>query len=213
MQHLRSALDLDQALQFLAETDPLMAQALAHVGPPRLRKRSGGFAGLLTTLISQQVSVAAAASIENRLLSVMGEATAEAFLALSASQLRQCGVSAQKQRYITALAQAVSSGDLNFRKLSRRSDEEIDAALRAIPGIGPWTVNIYLMFSLRRADIFAAGDLALQEGYRRLAGLVERPSGEALSQISEKWRPHRSAAALVLWRFYANIPKSRATRA
>ena len=207
MQHLRTARDLDTALTFLAEQDRLIAQAITEVGPPVLRKRRTGFAGLMSILIGQQVSVAAAQSIENRLVATMGKTTPEAFLALSVEQCRACGLSVQKQRYLRALAEALVSGQLRLSRLAQCDTEEVSAALQSIPGIGPWTADMYLMFIMRRADIFAPGDLALQEGYRRLASVSQRPTPKDLGEIALRWMPFRSAAALVLWRYYTLGPK------
>ena len=204
MQHFRTANALDDALDHLAYGDADLARAMSLAGRPSLRPVKSGFGGLVTTLISQKVSVAAARAIENRLQAAVPSLTPEAILALGPEQARACGLSAQKYSYLQALAKAVVDGSVRFNRLARAPDDEVCATLTAVKGIGPWTANIYLMFSLRRADSFAAGDLALQEGYRRLKGLEHRPTPHYLENAAEAWRPYRAAAALILWRYYSH---------
>ena len=204
MQQFRSAAALDEALDQLARQDADLARAMALTGRPRLRPAKRGFRGLVTTLISQQVSVAAARAIEGRLEAAVVDITPQAIINLDPRQAKACGLSAQKYRYLQELASAIESGSLRLNRLSRAPDDEVYDALTAIKGIGPWTANIYLMFSLRRCDSFAAGDLALQEGYRRLKNLDQRPSAADLERLSEVWRPYRAAAALILWRYYSH---------
>lgn len=204
MQHLRSSRALQKALDHLSQTDADIAQAIAVAGRPQLRERRDGFSGLVSILISQQVSTAAARAIEARLFSHLPDISPAAILALQADAARACGLSAQKYKYIQGLAHAIHSGTLKIDQLQEAPDEEVRASLTAIKGIGPWTADIYLMFCLRRADSFAPGDLALQEGLRLLKNLPERPRAIDLETYAEIWRPHRAAAALVLWRYYAH---------
>lgn len=204
MQQFRSAAALNEALDHLAREDADLARAMTLAGRPRLRSAKPGFRGLVTTLISQQVSVAAARAIEGRLEAAIDDITPRAILDLDPPVAKACGLSGQKYRYLQELASAIESGSLRLNRLSRAPDDEVYDALTAIKGIGPWTANIYLMFSLRRCDSFAAGDLALQEGYRRLRGLDQRPTSVDLERYSEAWRPYRAAAALILWRYYSH---------
>ena len=204
MKYIKTQKDLNMALDELVAIDPDMSRALCEAGSPTIRKSKVGFPGLFSTLISQQVSVAAAQSIETKVSACLPEVSAEAFLNLSEAEARTNGLSAQKYKYLSGVAAAIISGALDIKALSRASDEEVQRRLLALKGIGPWTANIYLMFGLQRADIFAAGDLALQEGYRRLVGLDTRPDTTAFNLIALKWQPYRSAAAYMLWRYYGH---------
>jgi DNA-3-methyladenine glycosylase II len=181
----------------LAGQEPRFAQALRLTGPLPLRLRPDGFGALLEAIIGQQVSVASARAIMARLHSAglteraqMAQADDEA--------LRACGLSRQKIRYALALSRA----DLDYDALREMPTEAVLTRLVALPGIGNWTAEIYAMFSLGRADVFAPGDLALQEAARRLFDLAERPKEKQLRQMSEQWAPWRSVAARILWAYY-----------
>ena len=203
MRHLRRRADLVHALEHLTHRDKALARAYDLVGAPPLRRAQGGFAALVSLLISQQVSRAAARSIEARLTEACDHTlTPEAYLSLDTIELRRIGLSGQKQRYITILADAVACGALRPHVLARLSDADVHAQLTALTGIGTWTAANYLMFSLSRADIFPAGDLALQEGYRHLMGHKTRLDARALGVRAVRWKPYRSAAALLIWKYY-----------
>lgn len=182
---------------WLAARDPRFADALGRVGPLPLRRRDGGFAALYGAIVSQQVSVASANAIWAR-LTAAGFTESEGVAAASDDALRACGLSRQKIRYGRALAQA----GIDFDALTRMSTDDVVATLVAVPGIGRWTAEIYAMFSLGRADVFAPGDLALQEAARILFGLNARPSEKHLRQMAEAWQPWRSVAARLLWAYY-----------
>ncbi|NGQ93092.1 DNA-3-methyladenine glycosylase 2 family protein [Rhodobacter sp. HX-7-19] len=188
---------------WLAARDPRMARALALVGPLPLRRRADGFEALLSAIVSQQVSVASANAIWARLEAaglcdpaVMAEASEEV--------LRGVGLSRQKARYGQALARA----GIDFPAFRELGDAEVVAVLVAVPGIGRWTAEIYAMFALGRADVFAPGDLALQEAARLLFGMAERPSERALRAMAEDWSPWRAVAARLLWAYY-RVAKDR----
>jgi DNA-3-methyladenine glycosylase II len=147
--------------------------------------------------VSQQVSVASAAALWAR-LEAAGLTTAEAVAASDEASLRACGLSRQKIRYGLALARA----DLDYARLRAAPDDEVIGALLALPGIGRWTAEIYAMFSLGRADVFAPGDLALQEAARLLFDLPGRPYEKALRAMAADWSPWRGVAARLLWAYY-----------
>jgi DNA-3-methyladenine glycosylase II len=182
---------------WLAAREPAFAGALAQTGPLPLRRREDGFAALFDAIVSQQVSVASAAALWAR-LEAAGLTTAEAVAASDESSLRACGLSRQKIRYGLALARA----DLDYARLREAPDDEVIGALLALPGIGRWTAEIYAMFSLGRADVFAPGDLALQEAARLLFDLPGRPYEKALRAMAADWSPWRGVAARLLWAYY-----------
>jgi len=192
---------------WLAAQEPRFAQALVLTGPLPLRRRPDGFAALLDAIISQQVSVASASAVWRRLEGA-GLTEAAALAAAPDDALRACGLSRQKMRYSRALAQA----GLDYAALRDAPDAEVIATLVALPGIGRWTAEIYAMFSLGRADVFAPGDLALQEGVRRLFDLSERPPEKALRQMAEAWSPWRGVAARLLWAYYQHATQREGSR-
>lgn len=192
-----------EGADWLARSEPRFAEALALCGPPPLRRRAGGFDDLLGAIVSQQVSVASARAIKARLESA-GYTHPAPILAASDDALRGCGLSRQKARYIRALAEA----GIDFDALTHAPESEILETLTAVPGIGRWTAEIYVMFSLGRADVFAPNDLALQEAARLLFGLPERPREASLRKMAEAWSPWRTVAAGLLWHYYHHA-KSR----
>lgn len=195
--------DVAEGAAWLGLHHPAFQRVLDEAPPLELRRRPDGFGGLLSAIISQQVSVASANAIWRRLEGA--GLTARAAMAKAEDEpLRAAGLSRQKQRYARALAQS----DIDFDALRRLPQDEVESILVAVPGIGRWTAEIYLMFALGRADVFAPGDLALQEAARLLFALPERPNERALRKLSDEWRPWRSIAARALWAYYA-LEKSR----
>lgn len=188
---------------FLARLDPRFADALDKTGPLPLRLRKDGFAALLDAIVSQQVSVAAADAIWGRLKSA-GLTGPRKIMWSSDDDLRACGLSRQKIRYARALADA----RIRYPALREMPTDHVIDTLVEVPGIGKWTAEIYAMFSLGRADVFAPGDLALQESARVLFGLDERPTEKALRAMAEKWSPWRGVAARILWAYY-HVAKDR----
>lgn len=188
---------------WLATADSRFAAALTLVGELPLRRRADGFEALLDAIVGQQVSVASARAIWGR-MEAAGLTSAIGMAAASDEALRMVGLSRQKARYGRELAQA----GLNFDALRLLPDDEVVAALVAVPGIGRWTAEIYAMFALGRADVFAPGDLAMQEAARLLFDLPARPSEKALREMSLAWSPWRSVAARILWAYYL-LAKSR----
>ena len=188
---------------YLAAAEPRFAHALERIGDVPLRRRADGFEALLGAIVSQQVSVASADAIWGRLCDA-GLNAADPVRKASDDDLRACGLSRQKIRYAKALADA----GLDFASLRGQPDEDVVSSLVAIPGIGRWTAEIYAMFSLGRADVFAPGDLALQESVRILFEIDGRPSEKALRAMAEAWSPWRAVAARILWAYY-RVAKDR----
>jgi DNA-3-methyladenine glycosylase II len=198
-----TAAQLHAALDALAALEPGIKQALAVTGYPDERIREPGYATLLRTIVGQQVSVAAAASVWNKLEALIGpECPPDKLLAQDFDTLRACGLSRQKQGYARSLAELVLSGELPLNALPA-DDEEAIAYLTHVKGIGRWSAEIYLLFAEGRTDIWPAGDLAVQEGVGRLLKLDARPSEKDIRVIAERWRPYRGAAAIFTWHIYA----------
>jgi DNA-3-methyladenine glycosylase II len=192
-----------EGAEWLASREPRFAYALENVDPLPLRREPDGFAALLRAIVGQQVSVASARAIWGR-LEAMGLTEAAAMAAATDDDLRAAGLSRQKMRYGRALAEA----GIDFNGLRDVSDAEVVRTLVAVPGIGVWTAEIYAMFALGRADVFAPGDLALQEAARMLFGLEKRPKDKDLRVMAEDWSPWRSVAARILWAYY-RVAKER----
>jgi DNA-3-methyladenine glycosylase II len=188
---------------WLARAEPRFAHAIDLVGTVPLRRRPDGFAPLLSAIVSQQVSVAAAGAIWGRLTDA-GLTAPDPILAAPDEALRACGLSRQKVRYARALAAA----GIDFDALRATPDDHLVAHLTAVPGIGRWTAEIYAMFALGRADVFAPADLALQESARLLFDLPDRPREAALRRMAAAWSPWRAVAARVLWAYY-HVAKQR----
>jgi DNA-3-methyladenine glycosylase II len=190
------------AARELAARDQLLANIYATHGDPPLWQRASGFRTLVHIILEQQVSLGSAKSMLNRLEADIQPFTPERFVELGDAHLRGLGVTRQKSSYLLHLAESIVSGELNFRKLSRLSDDQVLVQLTGIKGIGSWSANIYLLMAMRRADIWPAGDLALAVAIKELHGLDARPSPEELERIAEQWRPYRAVAARMLWQYY-----------
>ncbi|MBW4982107.1 DNA-3-methyladenine glycosylase 2 family protein [Mameliella sp. CS4] len=200
---IRSEACVAEGADWLAAREPRFAFALDRTGPLPLRLRPDGFAQLLSAIVSQQVSVASARAIQAR-LEAAGMVTPEAVASVSHDDLRALGLSRQKATYALALAEA----GIDFEALREMPTQAVIERLVAVKGIGVWTAEIYAMFSLGRADVFAPGDLALQEGARVLFDLPERPREKALREMARDWAPWRSVAARALWAYY-HVEKNR----
>ncbi len=199
-----SAAAIKQGLDAVAQREPGFARALERAGYPEPRLRATGYGTLLRTIVGQQVSVAAAASMWRKLEAHIGEDLAlDRVLESSFDELRACGLSRQKQGYIRSLCELVVSGQLDFDALPA-DDEEAIAELTRIKGIGRWSAEIYLLFAEGRPDIWPAGDLAVQAGLHKLLDLPERPSEKLTREMAEAWRPYRGATAIFTWHCYNN---------
>lgn len=197
---------IHQALDTLAARDADIARALAEVGYPAPRNREPGFAALLSIITGQQVSVSAAAAIRGRLGEAVTPLTPENFLAAGEETLRAVGLSRRKVEYGRGVAEAMQSGALDTDKLGAMDDETVVAALTALRGLGRWSAEIYMLFALRRPDVWPAEDLAIQEALRRLKGLDTRPARAESEAIVAPWQPWRGVAALFLWHYYKGAP-------
>ena len=193
---------LHAAAAELAASDPLLAEALAVGGPPKLRRRPPGFPGLVAVVCGQQLSVAAAQAILARLEAALGPLEAAAFLAAKDDELRACGLSGAKVRTLRAAAEAVAAGTFDLGALAAAEPEAARRALTSLPGIGPWTADVYLLFCLGHADVWPAGDLALQVALGELLARPGRPSLRETEALAEPWRPRRGVAAFMLWAYY-----------
>ncbi len=197
-----SAERLKHGIDSLAAIEPRMAAALARVGYPEPRIRQPGYGTLLRTIVGQQVSVKAAASVFAKLEAAAGDAEdPRAVLALDAETMRACGMSRQKASYARSLAELTASGALRLDALPE-DDEAAIAELVKVKGIGRWSAEIYLLFAEGRGDVWPAGDLAVQIELGRVMGLEGKPSEAVTREIAEGWRPHRGAAAVFLWHHY-----------
>ena len=199
--------DVEEGAAHLRARCPRMAHALDLTEPLPLRRRPDGFAQLLSAIVSQQVSVAAADAIWRRMKQARLTGPRKIMWA-SDDDLRAAGLSRQKIRYARALAEA----RINYPRLRTAPTPEVIEILTEVPGIGVWTAEIYAMFSLGRADVFAPGDLALQEGARLLYDLPERPKERALREMAQDWAPWRSVAARLLWAYYAKAKQREGIR-
>lgn len=190
------------ALRELADRDEDLGRVLATLGPPPFWQRPPGFPTLVHLILEQQVSLASARAVFDRLRAALGELTPPAFLTLDDAALRGLGFSRQKTRYCRLLAQAVGEGDLDLDGLTGLDDEGVHEILVRLPGIGRWTTSVYLLMALRRPDAWPVGDLALQVAAQQVKGLGGRPSAAELETLGEPWRPWRAVAARVLWHHY-----------
>jgi DNA-3-methyladenine glycosylase II len=198
----------------LHRADPVMAHLIDDFGGPlpaadRRGRPDDPYGALVRAITGQQLSVKAAAAIWNRLLARFGgrTPTPEQILADDPEELRiACGFSHAKVAYLRSLAEHVRDGELHLDRLGELPDGEVVRELTAIKGIGEWTAHMFLMFTLRRPDVLAAGDLGVRNAAMRAYGLEKPPSPAALEALAEPWRPYRTRACLYLWRILDNEP-------
>lgn len=200
-----------KGVRALTRSCPHMRMMRSMTGVPSVRRHASGFEGLARIVVGQQLSLASAQAIWDRLHQAVQPMSAEAFLAMSDEALRTAGLSKGKVRTLRALSEAVVAG-LDLDSLAHAPEEDVHAALTALPGIGPWSADIYLLFCLGRADAFAAGDLALQIAVANALKLDERPSQDELFAIAERWRPWRGVAAHLIWAYYKVAGRQPGTR-
>ena len=190
------------AARSLARKEPRFRHVIKSHGLPPMWAREPGFATLVFIILEQQVSLASARAAFEKLQAVLGTVTPDVFLALDDAQLKTIGFSRQKMRYGRELAHAVQAGLLDLDALLTMDDDDVRATLTKLPGIGNWTVDVYLLMVLLRADVFPKGDLALLIAAHRLFDLPARPTPDEIEVMAEAWRPHRAVAARLLWHFY-----------
>jgi DNA-3-methyladenine glycosylase II len=203
-----------KSLAIAAESVALMdrdfARTLATLGPPPLWEREPGFVTLVHIILEQQVSLASADAMFQRLKKNIKLLTPETVIAAGEPFLRSFGVTRQKSAYFINVAQAIQSGGLDLEALWRVSDEIAIEKLMSVKGIGQWTAKIYLLMALRRPDVWPEGDVALATAFKNLKGRLERPTQPELSEIALAWRPHRATAARMLWHYYLSGMKEEA---
>jgi DNA-3-methyladenine glycosylase II len=192
---------LRRAVKTLARQCPIIETAHARVGVPAWRTRQRGYAGLARIIAYQQLSTKAAGRIWGRVDVLLGKVTPKGVLAADIDALRACGLSRPKIAHIRSIAEAVESGALNLKRVAKASDEDAQAELVAVKGIGPWTADVYLMFCLGRWDVFPHADIGLSEAYRMITGERKRHPPKTFLKTGERWRPYRGVAAHMLWSY------------
>jgi DNA-3-methyladenine glycosylase II len=198
----------------LAASDPVMADLVDRLGEWTIGDRRRGlpkpdaYGALLRTIVGQQLSTKAARTIHERVLGLFGgrTPTPEELLAVSEEDLRGAGLSGRKVTYIRDLAAHVQDGELELDRLDELSDEEVIEEIVAVRGLGRWSAEMFLMFHLERPDVFSGGDLGLRRAIQVAYGLEEMPTPDEADERAERWRPHRTLAAVYLWESLANNP-------
>jgi len=198
--------DVAAGLAHLREADPRLAAVIERAGEVPLRRRTGGYEGLAEIVVAQQLSKAAADTIWRRLMERLDPVGPQAVLAVAEEDLRVCGLSRPKIRTLRALAEAAVA-DFRFDELAELPADEAIASMTALHGVGRWTAEVYLLFCCGHADIFPAGDIALQNAVGHAFEMEERPPEKALRAIAEEWSPWRGVAARLFWRYYAVTTK------
>ncbi len=193
---------VQKAVRQLSKVDPVLRRVIRDVGPFTLKPDKGGYGILVRSILSQQISTSAATTIRTRLQSLLpaGKLAAKSIDALTDEQLQSVGISQQKRGYLRDLTRCTLDGTLNFRRIATQPDDDVVETLIQVKGIGRWTAQMYLMFSLGRPDVFAVGDLGIQNAMKRLYELDAKPKHSDLESIAAPWTPHRSIASWYLWR-------------
>ncbi len=196
----------DAAARALARIDPAFRRLMRAVGPFAPEVHRDAFVTLLGSIVHQQISMSAAASIQARLIAMCEETglTPAAVYALSTARLRKTGLSRQKTEYVRGLAKAFLPGGLTTRRLRAMDDDEVIRHLTELHGIGVWTVQMLLIFCLERLDVWPADDFGLRSAVQRWLGLAELPKRREMNEIGERWRPQRTCATWYLWRSLEN---------
>ena len=193
---------LADATKTLATFDDDLARILSRFGGPPLWARRPGFVTLIRIILEQQVSLASARAIYRRLAESVDPLTPDRLIETGSTRLRSLGLTRQKTAYCLNVAEAIETRALDLRQVGRSDDDTAMSLLIEIKGVGPWTAECYLLMALRRPDVWPAGDIALATAVQEVKGLRQRPSPQQLTRIAENWRPHRAAAARMLWHHY-----------
>jgi DNA-3-methyladenine glycosylase II len=202
---------LAEAVRALSERDPRLGELIARVGPCGIHASRGGpdpardhFMGLITAIVSQQLSSKAAMTILGRVKALAGDPSAlpdpASLLALPEDRLRTAGLSGAKTASVRDLSGRVARGELNLAALDAMDDEAVIEALCAVRGVGRWTAEMFLMFRLGRMDVLPVADLGIQKGVQSLFGLRKRPTPDRMRALTKSWRPYRSVGCWYLWR-------------
>ena len=190
-----------KAIQHLKLADPVLATIIEQVGPFRMTYTDPVFGSLVRSIVYQQLSGTAAATIFGRLLAATGQPiTPAAILQLSFDEMRSLGLSKQKATYIRDLAEKTAAEDVIFEQFSRMTNDQVISRLTAVKGIGIWTAQMFLMFSLRRPDVLPCGDLGIRNAVQKAYGLAEPATPAVVEEIGGRWRPYCSVASWYLWR-------------
>jgi DNA-3-methyladenine glycosylase II len=199
---------IDAATFEIARRDATLAAVIEQVGPCKLRPRRQRFASLVISIISQQISVAAARTIRGRLEDLLQPAGLEAaaIAALKLDELQAVGLSGRKASYVFDLATQVDSGELDLSQMGRNSNETVVESLCKVRGIGRWTAEMFMMFSLGRLNVLPRGDLGILNAIRDLYGLDEHPDNAFLDELEERWQPYATVASWYCWRSLDNEP-------
>jgi DNA-3-methyladenine glycosylase II len=202
---IESEADIAEGVEWLLGREPRFSRVIDTTGLPPLRRAPGGLPGLLRIITEQMISLKAADAIWQRIERELAPLDPPAILKRRHATLMKLGLSGAKSRTFHALARAAHKGEFKVDMLHQQSDEEAIAALIALPGIGPWTADIYVLSCLGRANAWPTGDLALQASAANLFGLAKRPDSRAMLHLAEDWRPWRSVAARLLWAHYRSL--------
>ena len=191
----------------LTQSDADLKSIVQSYGYPPMWSRPNTFESLVHIILEQQVSLASALSALNKLRDYVQQITPARVLLLTEEEFRACYCSRQKTAYIKYLAEAILSGQISLQAFKTMPDDEIRTQLTALKGIGNWTVDVYLMFVLQRADIFPVGDLAAVNALKRVKGLLAQTSREEIISIAAQWQPYRTVATMMLWHYYLSAPR------
>jgi len=205
---LHTQADLDAGLVELIRIDPRLAPVAEKAGTFDLRRREGGYPGLCAIVCGQQLSVASAAAIRERLFKAFDPFHHDTIVTARSDKLKRLGLSNAKVKAVKEIGKAVSTGAIDLNAVGEMDADAAHQLLTALHGVGPWTADIYLLFCLGHADAFPAGDLAVQEAARIALNLRKRPDAKALNKIAEAWRPWRGVAAHLMWAYY-HVVKQR----
>jgi len=205
--HLNSQANLETAIHALLRLDPRLQPVFAVAGMPALRRREGGFVGLSHIVCGQQLSTASAAAIWGRLTTAFDPLHPEALRRARTDRLGRLGLSAAKIKTLKNIAREITAERLNLDVLANEDADVAHHTLVSLPGIGPWTADVYLLFCLGHGDAWPAGDLAVQEAVKTGLGLKTRPNAKEMIPLAEPWRPMRGAAAHLWWSYYRAIRK------
>ncbi len=197
---------VNKACQALASTDKEFARAYKRIGAPAPRNRPAGFETFFNTIVSQQLSTHAASAIMGRARTLLPDLTPQAVLEMDVARLRDAGLSFRKIEYAQGLASAIVEGDFCLATLKKMPDAQAIDYITQLKGFGRWSAEIYLMFSLKRKDIFPADDLALRIAIGRLKGWEDKPSAGQARELVEHWAPYRTVGSLFLWHYYKGEP-------
>jgi DNA-3-methyladenine glycosylase II len=213
MSLVASKLNLAKAAQHLIVNDSVMAKIIKSYGSCNLKPHKNYYQELVDSIISQQLSVKAARSIEQRFCQLFGSENfppPEAIVKKSVDELRTVGLSRAKAAYVIDLAHHVIGGQVKFDEIDSLSNEEVISELTAVKGIGEWTAHMFMIFCMGRLDILPYGDLGIKNGIRKLYGLKALPDGEKIKQIAKEnnWHPYESVASWYIWRSLDNTPKN-----